>query len=101
MRLLRYPDSHVALRHTSLCQTRQPVATACHREELRLSCAQPNAATLTPAYGGALWQLQPWRSRPATLLRRGQPLVTSALTNNSMARCTSLSTQTIPATSGS
>src|SRR5713226_3664637 len=101
MRLLRYPYSHVTLHHTSFCQTRQLMANACHQEELRLSWAQPNTATLTPAYGGAIWRSQPWRSRPAALLRRAQPLVTLVPMNNSMARCTSLSTRTIPATPGS
>src|SRR5438874_2295461 len=101
MRLLQYLYSRVALRHASLCQTRQPVATACQQEELRLSCAQLNTATLTQAYGGAVWRSQPWRSSPAAPLRKGQPVVTSAHTNNWMARCTSLSTRTIPATPGS
>src|SRR6516165_6355048 len=101
MRFLLHPYSHGALQHTSFCQTTQLVATACHQEELRISCAQPNAATPTSVYGGALWQSQPWRSRPAAPLRRVQPLVPSAHTNNWMAQCTLLSTRTTLATLGS
>src|SRR4249919_2628701 len=52
MRLLRYPYSHVTLQHTSFCQTRQLMATACHQEALRLSWAQANTTTLTPG----LWR---------------------------------------------
>ncbi len=86
---------------------------ACHGESLRISCALPNATTLTPifAYPTSM-ERTVWRGRvdmavtdlevkPAVPLHREPPLATSAPTNNWMALCTSLSTRTIPAMPGS